>query len=258
MTAEHREEELSLATGKLRLLRAGNGPPAVVLHHSWGGAGFSPFHQALSSRFSVVSPDLPGYGGSERPEWAREPRDLAIIVQRVLDRLGLLDVTLIGLGFGGFVAAEMATMNATRLRALVLIGAAGIKPEDGFIMDQMLMGHTDYARASFRDAEHFTRIFGETPADDVRKLWDFSREMTARVSWKPFMFSRRLPPLLADVAVPALIVAGEADAVVPLECARTYAKLLPRSRLEIVPAAGHLVELEEPERIAQLIGDFVR
>ena len=54
---------------------------------------------------------MPGYGQSARPEWAREPRDLAILLLQALCRLGLSRVALVGLGFEEFVAAEMATMS---------------------------------------------------------------------------------------------------------------------------------------------------
>ena len=77
--------------------------------------------------------------------------------------------------------------------------------------------------------------------------------MTARVTWKPYMFSRRLAPLLADVDSPALLVWGEADAIVPLDVARQYQEALPQAVLEVIPGAGHLVEMEEPSRVASLV-----
>ena len=98
----------------------------------------------------------------------------------------------------------------------------------------------------------FNDIIGE-PEEDLRQLWDFSREMTARVTWKPYMFNRRMAPLLEDLDVSTLIVWGEDDAVVPLECGRMYAGLIPGSRLETIAGGGHVVEMEEPDRVADLI-----
>ena len=247
-----REETLELATGRVHLLRDGSGSPLVVLHHSTGNPGWIPFYAQLAAGFAGHVPDLPGYGGSERPTWAREPRDLAILVGRVLERLGLEDVTLVGLGFGGFIAAELATMNPSRLASLVLIGAAGLKPEEGEILDQMMVGHRDYLKAAFRVQETHDAVIG-TPEPEVRQLWDFSREMTARVSWKPYMFSRRLAPLLGDLQVPTLLLWGELDRVVPPICGEQYARLLPNATLELIEGGGHLLELEEPERIAERI-----
>ena len=256
-TASYAERELALATGKIKLLEQGTGAPVVVLHHSWGSAGWLPFHDRLAdSGARVVVPDLPGWGGSERPAWAREPRDIAIIVSHMLDALDLSDAKLVGLGFGGYVAAELATMNPSRLAALVLVGAAGLQPKDGFILDQMMLSHRRYIEESFRSAEAYAAAIGEEPPDDVRDLWDFSREMTARVTWKPYMFNRRLEPLLGDMHVPTLLVWGETDKVVPYACAEQYAAAIPNATIIVAEDAGHVVDLEQPERLAALVAAF--
>ena len=247
------ERELALATGKIKYLEQGSGPPVVILHHSWGSPGWLPFHDRLAAAHRVIVPDMPGWGGSERPVWARDPRDIAIIVTRLLARLELDDVTLVGLGFGGYVAAELATMNPSRLAQLVLVGSAGLQPKMGEIMDQMMLSHRKYIEESFRDADTYHAYVGEEPPDDIRQLWDLSREMTARVTWKPYMFNRRLEPLLGDMDVPTLMVWGEQDKVVPFECAKQFEAAIPNARIEVIQGAGHVVELEEPDRLAALV-----
>ncbi|MCZ6544413.1 MAG: alpha/beta hydrolase, partial [Chloroflexi bacterium] len=107
------------------------------------------------------------------------------------------------------------------------------------------------------DDAAFTTAFGEEIDKELRELWDFSREMTARVTWKPWMFNRQLPPLLPEVATPSLLVWGEHDRVIPLDCAKQYEAALPNATLEIVSGAGHLVEMEQPETLAALITGFV-
>ena len=89
------------------------------------------------------------------------------------------------------------------------------------------------------------------------ELWDRSREMTARITWKPWMWSGQLPSLLRGVATPSLVVWGQHDRIVPLDCGQQYYELLADARLEIVYDAGHTVDLEQPELLAQLIADFV-
>ncbi len=257
MAETYRERELKLATGTVKLLDGGDGVPVLVLHHSWGSPGWLPFYDRLvDAGQRVVVPDLPGWGGSERPVWARDPRDIAIIVTRVMARLGVQDAKLLGLGFGGYIAAELAVMNPSALAGLVLVGAAGIKPDSSDILDQMMLSHRKYIEESFRDAESYAATFGEEPADELRDLWDFSREMTARVTWKPYMFNRRLPPLLGDMDVPTLIVWGENDKVVPLECAERFEAAIPNATVAIVDGAGHVVEIEAPDELAALVSKF--
>ncbi|MGI8927553.1 MAG: alpha/beta fold hydrolase [Tepidiformaceae bacterium] len=257
-TESFTETTLQVAGLKLRLMQAGSGAPVVILHHSTGNPGWIPLYERLSGEFAVTVPDMPGYGQSERPEWARDARDLAILMNAAIEQLDLEGVTLVGLGFGGFVAAELATMSRCRLGRLVLVGAAGLQPEEGEILDQMLVDYDEYVKVSFRDDAAYAASFGETPADDIKQLWDFSREMTARVTWKPYMFNRRLGPLLGEVHTPTLIIWGENDRVVPISCARQYERLLPGARLEVLPGAGHAVELEDAARVAELISAHAR
>lgn len=250
----HTSQAIEVAGLNLHVLQHGSGDSIVVLHHSTGNPGWLPFHEELAQKASVTVPDLPGYGQSQRPEWAREARDIAILLHQALDSLGLESgVSLVGLGFGGFIAAEMATMNQARLRTLTLIGAAGIQPHQGEILDQMLVDFEEYMKAGFRSDAGYAEVFGEKADGPTKELWDFSREMTARLSWKPYMFNRRLPHLLKEVRTPTLLIWGSRDVVVPLSAAHRYRDSLPNARLEVIDGAGHLVELEEPARIAQLI-----
>ncbi len=247
------ESTTEVAGLSIRYLQGGSGPAAVVLHHSTGNLGWIPFYEALAQNFTVTVPDLPGYGQSERPVWARDARDIAILMSRFLAQVAPDSPTLIGLGFGGFIAAELAAINQERIGSLVLVGAAGLQPDEGEILDQMLVSYGEYVSAGFRDEAHFHEIFGEETAPEVRELWDFSREMTARLSWKPYMFNRRLAPVLGEVQTPTLVVAGSEDRVIPLACARQYADGLANATLEIVEGAGHYVDYEEPEALAALV-----
>jgi pimeloyl-ACP methyl ester carboxylesterase len=248
------DDVVRVADLNLRFLRKGQGPPLVIIHDSLGNLGWVPLYERLSEMFTVVVPDLPGFGRSDRPDWARSPRDLAILTHQQLDQLDLGDVGLVGLGFGGFIAAEMATMNAARLAKLILVGATGLKPREGEVLDQMLVGFPEFGLSGFRNPNSFRHLFGaDSLPPDVYELWDFSTEMTARVCWKPWMYSDQLPHLLGGVAVPSLVVWGEEDHVVPIDVGKQYVELLPDARLEVVGGAGHFVDLEEPARLAELI-----
>lgn len=249
---------IALAGGQVHILQGGRGAPLWVLHHDFGPVGWLPFHEQLAASFSVTAPDLPGYGRSERPEWMMSLRDEAVAVGLLIDRIAPAPVTLVGLGFGGWVAAEVATMQPSRLSRLVLVGPMGLKPREGEgeIFDQFLVAHKEYLLAGLHDREKASAIWGEGPGGDFLVELDLAREMSARIAWKPYLFSLTLAPFLREVRVPALVVAGEHDAIVPRDCARQYAELLPSARLEIVPGAGHLVEVEQPEALARLITQF--
>ena len=256
-TETHSVETIEVAERRIQYLQGGSGAPVLVLHHSTGNPGWLPFYEALAGSFAVSVPDLPGYGQSERPEWARHPRDLAILLHQMLEKRGIDSVAIVGLGLGGWIAAEMATMNPTRISSLALVGAPGVQPEDGEILDQMLVDYPEYVRAGFHDAAKYEAEFGDEPAPELKELWDFSREMTARLSWKPYMFSPQLPHLLTEVQTPALIVWGDDDRIVPIGAARIYERALPNARLVTVEGSGHLVDMEQPERLAELVAEHI-
>jgi pimeloyl-ACP methyl ester carboxylesterase len=233
---------------------AGSGECVVVLHHSTGPL-WTPFLDVLSENVRVVAPDIPGYGKSERPDWARHPRDLAIVVLQFLDLLDVESVNLVGFGFGGWIAAELATMAHRRLLSLVLVGAAGIQPRpgQGEIHDPMLLGFEDYVRLGFHNDDSYTSMFGEYAEPELVLMWDLSREMTARLTWKPWMFSHEMPHLLYGVHTPTLLVWGDDDRVIPLDCALQYESQLRNARLEVVANSGHAVDLDRPDQLAALV-----
>jgi pimeloyl-ACP methyl ester carboxylesterase len=247
-------ETIPLASGPLHVARSGSGTPLLVLHHDIGSLERLPFYDALARRHTVLVPSHPGYDKSERPGWMRSVRDIAVVYQALIAEKSLADVTLVGLGFGGWIAAEMATMAPRGFRKLVLVGAMGLKPERGEIADQALVSYIDYVRLGFADQSVYDRVYGaETPTATLEQ-WDLNREMTFRIAWKPYMYNPSLPHLLGSVGTPALVVWGRKDRIVPLECGERYAKTLRNAKLEVIDDAGHFVEMEKPEELARLIG----
>lgn len=257
MSLEPRAVSTEIAGTSIHSLQAGNGPPVVVLHHSFGNAGWSRVHDALAANHRVLVPDLPGFGASEQPQWARDVRDLAILTGLWMDAEGCAPAAIVGCGFGGWVAAELAVLSPTRLTDLVLVGAAGIRPHDGRIFDQMLVAHSAYVREAFADPDVVADLYGDPLSDETLLAWDLNREMVARVAWKPYMYNRRLEPLLSEVDVPTLVVWGSEDSVVPLECGERYRDLLPDARFEVVEGSGHAVDIERPDELVALVESYV-
>ena len=127
-------------------------------------------------------------------------------------------------------------MAPADLSRLVLVGAMGIKPPQGDILDLAITGYVDYARAGFHDQKAFDRVYGAEPSIDQLEMWDICREMSFRIAWKPYMYSQTLPHLLGAVRAPALVVWGDDDKVVPQSAAKRYVEALPNAKLEIVKA----------------------
>jgi pimeloyl-ACP methyl ester carboxylesterase len=250
------ETAVEMASVKLHVARAGSGRPVLVLHRDIGSPERLDFYDALARRFDAIVPHHPGYGRSERPQWLRSVRDVAVVYQSLLAALDIDRASLIGLGFGGWIAAEMATMAPREFHRLVLVGAMGVRPPEGDILDQAIVSYLDYARAGFHDQQAFAGIYGDVTTDQLVE-WDLCREMTFRIAWKPYMYNPTLPHLMGGVRAPALVVWGDDDKIVPRSAGERYAALLPNARLEIASAAGHCVEMEQPDELATLVSGFI-
>jgi pimeloyl-ACP methyl ester carboxylesterase len=250
------EQDIDLGDVKLHLWRGGRGRPVLVLHHDTGTPDRLAFYDALAEKFDVIVPRHPGFGVPERPQWLRHPRDLAALYQWALADLGAAGASLVGLGFGGWIAAEMAALAPRDFHRLVLVGAMGVKPPDGEIMDQAIISYIDYAKAGFHDAAAFARIYGEVSTDQL-VAWDLCREMSFRIAWKPYMYSQTLPHLLGGVRAPALVVWGEHDRIVPKSAGQLYARALRDARFVTVNASGHCVDMEQPDALGRLVIPFI-
>ncbi len=252
-SASWTERFVEVVGGRISMMTAGRGDPLLVLHRDIGNPGQLPFYDRLAQQFTVYVPSHPGYDRSDRPDWMRGVRDVAVVYQCLIKELGIDRPALVGLGLGGWIAAEMATMSPRQFARLVLVGAMGVAPPEGYIFDQSLVNTMEYVRTGLHDPAVFEQVFGAEPSTDQLEQWEINREMTFRIAWRPYMYSQTLPHLLGCVDTPALVVWGADDRIVPRSAGEVYAKALPNARLEVIPDCGHLVELERPDTLADLI-----
>jgi pimeloyl-ACP methyl ester carboxylesterase len=250
------ERAVEIAGTTVRVTRSGKGPPVLVLHRDIGLPATSSFQNELTKSSDVIVPHHPGWEGS-RPEWMRGVRDLAVLYRGLLADLKIQNAVLIGLGFGGWIAAEMATMAPADVAKLVLVAPMGIKPSQGDILDQAIVSYIDYARAGFHNQTAFDGVYGHEPSTDQLEAWDIAREMCFRIAWKPYMYSQTLPHLLKSVKVPTLVVWGDKDRIVPPSTADRYLTVLPHAKLEVIKDCGHCIDLERPGCLARLVGPFI-
>jgi pimeloyl-ACP methyl ester carboxylesterase len=256
-TIEWSSDRVSAAGAELRVMRGGKGPPIIVLHRDIGTLDTLPFYDRLAENHQVLIPNHPGYGASPRPDWVRSVRDIAVVYRALVGNLGLQQATLVGLGFGGWIAAEMATFAPVDTPRMVLAGPMGLKPPHGDILDQALVSYIEYVQQGFADPDGFKQNYGDRPSTEQLVQWDLCREMSFRVAWKPYMYSDSLRYLLGGVRAKALIIQGEHDRIVPASAAQLYADSLADARLETIAGAGHLIEMEQPEKLARLITSFI-
>ena len=238
------------------LLAAGAGPPLLFLHGAGGGGRWLPFHEALARRFEVRAPCHPGHGGSPTAEWIEHISDLAFHYLDLLDELDLPRVHLVGASFGGWIAAEVATMAWDRLASLVLIDPVGIKVDDWIYPFLFAMDVPELVSTVFHQPMAALALAPRDQSTDT--LVELYRERTAlaRVSWNPNLYNPLLRRRLGRIRARTLLCWGEHDRVAPLACAKIWHAEIPRSTLRTFADSGHVPHLEEPEAVVDAIASF--
>ena len=100
-------------------------------------------------------------------------------------------------------------------------------------------------------------LYGRAPTPAEIEIATRNREMAARLTWKPYMHNPRLAHFLPRVTNRTLIVWGREDRIVPVECGEQYRRLLPDATLTVLERCGHLPPIEQPDRFARLVLDFL-
>src|SRR5215210_269165 len=121
------EEQFRTRDASVRLLRGGAGAPLLYLHGAVGLPGWLPFFEQLAERHEVLVPEHPGFGKSDNSAWIRNVPDLAMYYLDFLDGLRFEKVHLVGHSLGGWIAAELAIRNCSKVASLSLVAPAGIR-----------------------------------------------------------------------------------------------------------------------------------
>ena len=251
--------KLSINQQNIDILMGGSGEPLVVLHHDIGNPGWLPFYNKLAENFTIYIPSLPGFDTSDRPDWMRSARDMATVCQWMLREMDLTQKPyLVGLGFGGWIAAELATTASDSIRGMSLLNPMGLQPREGEIMDQFIISSEQYVQSGFTDLTSYHETFGDLPDVEQLVTWEINREMTTRIAWKPYMFDRSLETLLRAVDTPTQLIAGADNQIVPPICCEQFAELIPSSTVFQLEQCGHFADIEKPRELATLIYDFIK
>jgi pimeloyl-ACP methyl ester carboxylesterase len=255
------EQTVSVAGTQLNLINGGSGEPLLVLHDEMGHQNWLGFHAELAQHYALQIPQHPGFGSTPRQDWIMNMRDLACWYLRALEELEVESINVLGLSWGGWLAAEMATLCPHLFKKVVLVGAPGIRPPSGEIYDMFLVVAREYIEACFLNSsttEEFQQVCPQEPTPEQTLAWDVAKEEACRLSWRPYMFYPALPQLLGRVKrTPTLIVWGKEDAIVPLSVGEAYQEAIQGSRLVVLNNCGHRPEVEQSDEFVRVVHQFL-
>jgi len=251
--------ELSIRGTPIHLLREGSGAALLFLHGAGGACRWLPFQERLAKSFNVYFPSHPGHGGSPAAEWIEHISDLAFHYLDVLDTLDLERPHLVGASFGGWIAAEIATMASHRLQSLVLIDPVGIRVDDWIYPFLFGMDISELVSTVFHNPMAALALASPDQSIDTLALQYRQGAALARVAWNPHLYNPLLRRRLARISTPTLLCWGAHDRIAPLvPCGQTWAREIPGARLSVFDESGHAPHLEEPEAVAEAIAEFCR
>ena len=241
-----REESVEADGFRIRYCEAGQGAPLVHLHGA-GGLRLNRAHDLLAERCRVIAVEMPGFGQSDENTRTGSMPEVAATIVKAADALGLDRFDLMGTSFGGKAALWLAVTHPERVRALVLEAPAAIRPQG----TAPVSGTPEQIAA--RLYAHPERMPPLPAADPdvqakqqrlVRRLIGANRDAELEAAM------RRLD-------IPALVLFGTLDRVIPPEMGRHYKELLPNGHLVLVYDAGHAIGAERPEAFVEVVTDFL-
>jgi pimeloyl-ACP methyl ester carboxylesterase len=244
---------------RVELIERGTGKPLLFLHPGIGIEPTAAVLDRLAAHRRVLAPVHPGFGRSEQPRSFDTVDDLAYFYLDLLDQLDLRDTVVVGVSFGGWIAAEMAIKSTARTSHLVLANAVGIKVGDREtrdIVDIWAIPEPEFVKLAYFDPAVGTRDYKAMPDHEVLAAAR-NREATARYAWSPYMHDPKLRGRLHRIRVPTLLLWGSADRILSESYGRAYAAAIPGARFEPIERAGHFPHLEQPQAFADKVFAFV-
>jgi pimeloyl-ACP methyl ester carboxylesterase len=239
---------------ELTVEESGDGRTCLVLHGGAGPQSVTAFAQLLAEkgRNRVLVPTHPGFGGTSRPKGLDSVAGLAALYRGLLDDLGLEDVTVIGNSVGGWIAAELALLGSPRVSRMVLLDAVGVAVQGHPVADVSGLSLPEIQALSFHDPAPFQVDPASIP-DAQKAIMAANAATLAVYAGSPAMADPTLLGRLGGVTLSSLVLWGESDQIVAPAYGQAYASAIPGARFEVLPATGHLPQMETPELVIQAI-----
>lgn len=277
------ERTISIKDINTHYFEAGEKGSTVVLLHgggtdsahlSWGGV-MGPLAEA---GHRVIAPDLPGYGGTDRPDILYNTAFYLDFIKAFLDELKVKKASMMGLSMGGGLSLGFTLENPERVEKLVLVDSYGIQRKVAMHLLSWMMvktpGIMEYMWKLERKSPAMLRWAMSNVVHDPKQLSQDLMDEVTRDANKPHseraftsyqrdeVFINGLKTVYIDrlheVKVPTLLVHGEFDTAVPLTCAEEAHQRIAGSKLEIIPGTGHWPQREKPAEFEKVVTNFLQ
>lgn len=242
---------------KMHYRVSGDGKQPLLLMHGWGCSvdTVAMIEKIASETCSVYNVDLPGHGQSSEPNGVWGVEEYTQIIEKLVEKEGILSPILIGHSFGGRVSILFASRNKTE--KVILVDAAGVKPKRklsyyikvysfklGKKWKMLTMGKEKALKAI--EAERMKR-----GSADYRNATPMMRAILSKC------VNEDLKDVMPSIKAPTLLIWGENDTATPMRDAHIMEKLIPGSGLVSFPGCGHYSFLDNPIQFTAVLRSFL-
>lgn len=269
-----RAESVVVADGRLCLLRQGNGPPVLLLHGiplslvTWR-------HNIadLAKHFTVVALDLKGFGRSEKSEGDYSPEGHIRAIRQVLDSLGISNIYIVASSYACALAVHLAVTHPELVGKIVLINSVGCASSQhslerlvriGLVSTFIKLLLRSEAAGRILFASRLRKSYGSPKSYSNKLCTEYFNLLRHDHGEETFLSTLRqfdehnLLPLFPTIQQDTLILWGNRDQILPIDNGYKIRSLIQHSRLEVLSGCGHLPHEEAPDKVNNLIINFLR
>lgn len=257
-----------------------SGPPLLLLH---GGGldsarlSYGSILPILGEKFHVIAPDLPGYGGTDKPDVPYTMEWYQKFLDGFIHALGYDEINLAGLSLGGGIALGYSLKYTQKVKKLVLIAPYGLSNKipysrlthwllkhprmyDGF--NRLMLSNRTFLKASLKmlllNPDALT-------AELVAEVKEAARQKDNSLTWKAFQLSEVIDQKLRtcyldqlhELSMPVLLLTGKKDSLVPSRDVERASRLIPRSKLVELEDCGHWIPRDRSDEFIQALENFI-
>jgi pimeloyl-ACP methyl ester carboxylesterase len=252
---------IDTGTATVHVEQTGDGRPAVVFLHYWGGSSrtWHPVIERLAASARCVAIDHRGWGQSSAPPARYATGDLASDARAVIGALGLTEYILVGHSMGGKVAQLLASQRPSGLRGVVLVAPAPARPAP---IPEEVRAQMDRAYTS-RDTVIATldTVLRHAALSDALRQQIIEDSLAgapqAKHEWPAHTITEDVSGHMNHINVPVLVIAGDHDRVEPIDVLESHVIAeIDHAQLDVIADCGHLIPLERPRELSDRIAAF--
>ncbi|MGE0136897.1 MAG: alpha/beta fold hydrolase [Ilumatobacteraceae bacterium] len=250
----------NIGSVQIEIETVGSGPTLLFLHGEDGLMFSRPFIEQLAAEHEVLVPHHPSWGRSTRGAHVNRVQDIALVYAELIESSGV-PVDIVGVSFGGWLAAEIAVLRPRNLGSIVLAAPTGVRfgdPQERNFVDLYVQDFDDLPAILYSTAER-APVLASCTDDQFLYLAEAQEAMT-RYCWNPYMHNPDLVALLRRIEVPCCLISGADDHFVLRKdyFSRFAALIGPAGCAHVViDDVGHRLEEEDPAALAKCTETFL-